>query len=89
VPALAADNFIVPTLGGHGETIAHRQAASTTSSRPSATYSQSMGKTTLPEIARHTLGLLCLSVTVVLWTASNFLASVSWMKDLLQTRVHD
>lgn len=25
---------------------------------------------------RHTLGILCLSTTVVLWTASNFLASV-------------
>ena len=28
-------------------------------------------------VARHTLGIILLLVTVVLWTASNFLASVS------------
>lgn len=31
---------------------------------------------------RHTLGILCLSTTVVLWTASNFLASVSGLRSI-------
>ena len=30
------------------------------------------------KLARHTLGIILLSVTVILWTTSNFLASVRY-----------
>lgn len=34
-------------------------------------------------IARHTLGIICLLITVFLWTLSNFLASVSLTDEML------
>ena len=39
----------------------------------------------LENIARRTLGIVLLLVTVFLWTASNFLASVSWLSLLMAT----
>ena len=38
--------------------------------------SETIAKAPMKKLARHTVGIILLLVTVVLWTASNFLASV-------------
>ncbi|MCJ1478798.1 hypothetical protein MMC13_007482 [Lambiella insularis] len=75
-PAAATD-YVIPTSelehtldDGRGVYVASPRAEGTSSPRSASAYNQSLGR-----VARRTLGILLLLVTVCLWTVSNFLAS--------------
>lgn len=77
VPPVPADDFILPTPKSQAETVAVNRN-STDSSRSQERSEQTLTdeKTGLRGVWRHTIGITLLLATVILWTASNFLASV-------------
>lgn len=57
-----------------------RPSSSSSRSFESSSSSSLLRNLSLVRLARHSLGILCLLVTILLFTASNFLASVSFQK---------
>ena len=57
-----------------------RRSHSSSTLHPGAFKVPLLVKPSFAGVARHTLGILLLLATVVLWTASNFLASVSFLE---------
>ena len=78
MPPVPADDFVLPMPAAHDEsTEPLRVSMDSSHSRTfSAKLSEGGPKTTW-KIWRHTVGIALLLATVVMWTASNFLASVS------------
>lgn len=72
----AADLTILVPCEDRATRPAPRVSSSSWSSSSSAVKKYVQGVTTFGGLARRTLGILLLLVTVVLWTASSFLASV-------------
>jgi len=79
---MAAQEPPVPPTMAHEFTMAHerlsdnRERVSMTSSRSKSSMKGFKVGLGLQNVARRTLGIFLLLVTVFLWTASNFLASV-------------
>jgi hypothetical protein len=76
VPHTLADAFTLQDDPGSSSTELRCRRSESSSRRPqiSKRFAAGLG---LPGMARRTLGILLLLVTVFLWTGSNFLASVS------------
>ncbi len=83
VPPFSGDDFVLPIPTLHAETLAANRK-STDSSRSQILPEQRLpdGKKGLQGVWRHTIGIMLLLATVILWTASNFLASVSGIETL-------
>ncbi len=77
LPPAAAAVYTIPVPCDDRTSRRPPRVSSSSWSSPSSTYSRDVqGATTLGGFARGTLGIILLLVTVVLWTASSFLASV-------------
>lgn len=79
VTQIPVDDFIQPISASTLERVETARIATSANSSTSqirAVKSDRSNQVSIPKFARHTLGILLLLVTVVLWTASNFLASV-------------
>ena len=80
-----ADNFGLPvsTSGSdHNQTVRRSTDSSWSQrSRDVSDKRHSLHQNSLRGIWRHTIGIVLLLATVILWTASNFLASVGVVKD--------
>lgn len=77
VPPTAADQFAVPYFeGDHVRAGDFWRSTSSSRSENALTRSGILVKPSLLGLARRTLGIVLLLVTVFLWTASQFLASV-------------
>lgn len=72
MPLIVADGFTNP----HESSSGHRERRSISSSRSVFKVQGFKASVGLENMARRTLGIFLLCVTVFLWTASNFLASV-------------
>lgn len=83
VPPVPADDFVLPMPTSYAETVAANRKF-TDSSRSQRLYEQRVrdGQKGLQGVWRHTIGIVLLLATVILWTASNFLASVSGIETL-------
>lgn len=78
VPPVPADDFVLPIPASELRTvIASRNSSDSSESKKPSERRLSDGKTGLRGVWRHTIGIILLLATVFLWTASNFLASVS------------
>lgn len=74
-----AEDLILPVPASvvkRVETARGTKSANSSRSQLRALKGDSSSQVSTTKFARHTLGILLLLVTVVLWTASNFLASV-------------
>jgi len=74
-PSMAEDSTVADEVMPVADT--HHTRRSDSSSRPSRGVRGFRAGVGLENVARRTLGIILLLVTVVLWTGSNFLASVS------------
>jgi len=78
VPPVPVDDFVLPIPASHAETVAtHRKSMDSSRSQRPSEQRLADGKKGLQGVWRHTIGITLLLATVILWTASNFLASVS------------
>ena len=86
LPPIPPDDFAVPTPSTDLE-VAEAHRGSNESLRPQQGSLGEIKSTRIPiaGLARHTLGIILILVTVVLWTVSNFLASVSKAGTLFET----
>lgn len=74
VPLSLAENFIIDEPPPSQASQTRRSASISRSSFKSKGFRAGVG---LEFVARRTLGIVLLLITVILWTGSNFLASVS------------
>src|ERR1700684_3088484 len=74
VPPARSEEFVVPRR----RSSAHHDRPSMSSSRSALKPRGFRAGVGLQNVARRTLGILLLLVTVFLWTSSNFLASVGY-----------
>ena len=76
--ALSEDHSI-PLLESESDRSASQNGRRSQSSQRRPFKGPLLAKASFAGVARHTLGIILLLTTVVLWTASNFLASVSFL----------
>ena len=88
LPPVPADDFSLPVPSSHANT---PRASLEVLNRPLGAESKWEPSTaSMRGVARHTLGIILLFVTVFLWTVSNFLASVcipKWLAPTISTDV--
>jgi hypothetical protein len=77
VPVLAAPEDFEVSSPRPSSTLERLSVASSHSNLKPKGFKASIG---LENVGRRALGIFLLLVTVFLWTASNFLASVSWKR---------
>ena len=85
MPPVPADEFVLPLPAAHDEsTEPLRRSTDSSYSRTYAAKPSQGGQKPAWKVWRHTVGIALLLATVVMWTASNFLASVgshhAWFK---------
>ena len=85
MPPVPADEFVLPLPAAHDEsTEPLRRSTDSSHSRTYSTKPSQGGQKPARKVWRHTVGIALLLATVVMWTASNFLASVglnhAWFK---------
>ncbi|KAL9131827.1 MAG: hypothetical protein Q9217_000354 [Psora testacea] len=78
-----ADDAVVPVSSPRSQSLDALRRRSTDSFRSETASRKRSSDAPVPirKVARHTVGILLLLVTVVLWTASNFLASTIFADD--------
>ena len=77
MPPVPADEFVLPLPAAHDEsTEPLRRSMDSSHSRTFSAMPSQGGQKSAWKIWRHTVGIVLLLATVIMWTASNFLASV-------------
>ena len=82
--AVPADESVLPVSSTTSTSLGGiRMSTESVSSETGHVTQPTVGQVPARRIARHTIGILLLLITVVLWTASNFLASVRTSHEIL------
>ncbi|KAL9101154.1 MAG: hypothetical protein Q9163_003556 [Psora crenata] len=80
-PTPAGDSALPPTTTRSGSLDAAGMSANASRAETAPGKRAAIAPLRIEKLARHTLGIILLLVTVILWTASNFLASTIFADD--------